>query len=61
MSIHAHDAGANRGWERVLYPLYLELQTVLSCPFWILGTKLSSSEIVALATEPLIQPEIAFS
>lgn len=34
---------ASRGQKDVLHPLKQELQGVMSCPLWVLGTKLMSS------------------
>lgn len=45
MSIHHRHVDAPEGQKRVLGPLELELefQVALSCPVWVLGTKLWSS------------------
>lgn len=32
-------AGTSRGQERVSYPLGLELQELVNCPMWVLGTE----------------------
>lgn len=39
---HIHAVGC-RGQKRVLDALELELQAVVSCPLWVLGTTLRSS------------------
>lgn len=36
------DTDAYQGQKRVLDPLELELQAVMSCPVWVLGTELGS-------------------
>lgn len=38
-------AGAGRGQKRGLIPWELELQMAVSCPIWMLGIKISLSEL----------------
>jgi hypothetical protein len=40
---YVYECNAFRAQKRALDPLELELQTVVSCPAWVLGTELVSS------------------
>lgn len=50
--------GAFSNYNRVLYPLELELKRVLNHGVWVLGTTLGSfqEQYVLLTTEPYLQP-----
>lgn len=49
MYIYHLCVGAHRGQKRLLIPLELELQAVMSLPLWMFGTKLWSSVRTATA------------
>ena len=56
--MHAVCVGAHGDQKRVLDPLELEFQVVVSCLMWVLGTKPRSSARAAntLTAEPSLQP-----
>ena len=49
------DTEACRGQKKASDPLELELQAVLSCLAWVLGTRSPVKEARALVTEPSLQ------